>query len=328
MVLRHPPVVRDPGEGALYDPAPRQHPEAPRRQEVLPAHLSSLFRPPQPRPLEEHLLGGGFRRVAHHLRRPAEVLLDPIATLVLTAVASVQPHMPHARELGLCPLQEVFDAVMVRYLGAVDPRPQHETFRVHEQVAFPASDLLAPVVPALLPAHRGGLGGLRVHDAGAGLGAPTELLPELASHRPVRPLPGAVYPPCPEIVEHRLPRREVPRQHPPLTAALEDVEDGVQDFTRAVKPRSPALFRGRKMRLQQVPLVVGKVARVSPARHATERSQGPTSFSDGLWKGNSRNFALTAFSEVELPLSRFLGSSSRYVQYFENAPRPAPLHDA
>ena len=95
-------------------------------------------------------------------------------------------------------------------------------------------------------------------------------------------LPGSVDAPFPEVVEHRLPGREVSGQHPPLAAALEAVEDGVADLARAVEPRAASPFGGRELGLQQPPFFVGEVGGVPSAVHAAERSRQPTPFSDGL----------------------------------------------
>jgi hypothetical protein len=46
----------------------------------------------------------------------------------------------------------------------------------------------------------------------------------------VHPLPKPVDASLSEVVVDRLPRREVPRQHAPLAAALEHVEGGVEDL--------------------------------------------------------------------------------------------------
>jgi hypothetical protein len=43
----------------------------------------------------------------------------------------------------------------------------------------------------------------------------------------------------------------------PLTAALQDVEDGVQDLTKTVSPRSSMSFGGGQVRLYVVPFGIG-----------------------------------------------------------------------
>jgi hypothetical protein len=50
-----------------------------------------------------------------------------------------------------------------------------------------------------------------------------------------------------------LPRREVVRQESPSTTALEDVEDGVEDLSRAVKTRTPGGFGSREVGFQVAP---------------------------------------------------------------------------
>src|SRR5215212_5559331 len=45
VVLAHPPVLREPREGALHNPAAREDLEAPARKQLLPIDLPALFRP-------------------------------------------------------------------------------------------------------------------------------------------------------------------------------------------------------------------------------------------------------------------------------------------
>jgi hypothetical protein len=149
-------------------------------------------------------------------------------------------------------------------------------------VALAPAHLLAAVEAPLLAAYPGRLYRLAVHYPCAGLGLASELLPQPPAQDAVQTLPKPVDAPSPEVVEHRLPRREVPRQHSPLATALEHVEDGVEDLAWAVEPRSSSLLRGRKVWFHQVPLFVSKVTRVSPAHHAMERSRRLAPFSDGL----------------------------------------------
>jgi hypothetical protein len=60
----------------------------------------------------------------------------------------------------------------------VHPGLDQQPFGIHEDVALAAPHLLAAVEAPLLAAHPGRLHGLRVHDAGAGLGISAELLPQ------------------------------------------------------------------------------------------------------------------------------------------------------
>ena len=104
---------------------------------------------------------------------------------------------------------------------------EHETLGVHQDMALPALHLLAAIVAALFPSHRGAFHRLRVHHARAGLGVPPQADSEALADGTVEPLPGALYAPFPEAPVDGGPSGEVVREQAPLAAALEDVEDGV-----------------------------------------------------------------------------------------------------
>src|ERR671913_243352 len=96
---------------------------------------------------------------------------------------------------------------------------EHETLGVHQDMALPALHLLAAIVAALFPSHRGAFHRLRVHHARAGLGVPPQADPKALADGPVDPFPGAVYAPFPEVPINGGPSREVVGQEAPLTAA-------------------------------------------------------------------------------------------------------------
>jgi site-specific DNA recombinase len=250
-------------------------------RQLLQVHLAAVLEP-LPRPEPENLFGWRLRGAVDHLHLHTERLLRPV--FAPSPVARVHPHVREAREAVLGRFEQALYAVLVGDLRAVYPRLDHEPFGVHEDVALPAPNLLAAVKAPLLAAHPGGLGRLAVHDPRARFGISAEPLPQAAAQDAVQSFPNPVEPPPPEVVKDGLPGREVLRQHPPLAAALEEVEDGVEDLARAAEPRSAALLRGWEKRLQQTPLVVSKVARIVLARHATERRWQPAPFSDGLRK--------------------------------------------
>jgi hypothetical protein len=90
----------------------------------------------------------------------------------------------------------------------MNPRLEHQTLRVHEQMPFSAFDLLGPVLTALIAAHDArGLGRLTVHYPGAGPRAPIQAYPHAPAKGGVHPLPGAIEPPSPEVVVDSLPGR-------------------------------------------------------------------------------------------------------------------------
>src|SRR5215208_6388561 len=117
---------------------------------------------------------------------------------------------------------------------------------------------LRSIVPAYA-ADAGSLHGLGIQYPRARLGiAPCSCAYPLAQ-RGVDLLPGAVQAPHPEVMMHRRPRRELAWKHAPLAAASQDVEDGVEDLTKAVDPRPSTSFRRGQMRLDVVPFSIGEV---------------------------------------------------------------------
>jgi hypothetical protein len=66
-----------------------------------------------------------------------------------------------------------------------------------------------------------------------------------------------------------LPGRELVRQQSPGATASNDVEDGVQDLARQMKPGSPDTPGRRQERLQTSELSVGEVGQVGAPRWQT-----------------------------------------------------------
>src|SRR3712207_3153438 len=115
-------------------------------------------------------------------------------------------------------------------------------------MSLPAPHLLAAVEASLLAPDTCSFHRLAVHDSGAGLGISSEPHPQAFAHRVVQSFPGTIQAPLPEVVEHCLPGWELAREHAPLAAAFQDVEDGVKDLARTVQPRTPTPFGGREVR--------------------------------------------------------------------------------
>src|SRR5215208_5000088 len=126
-------------------------------------------------------------------------------------------------------------------------------------MALAPFDLLGPVVATFSSSDAGRLHPLAVHYGRARLGVPPEANPHPFAQRGVHPLPDTVQTPSPEVVLDGLPRREVVRQKSPGAAALQDVEDGVEDLEQAVQARSPFVFWERQERFDALPLGIGKV---------------------------------------------------------------------
>jgi hypothetical protein len=129
-------------------------------------------------------------------------------------------------------------------------------------VPLTALDLLAPVVTPLFSAHRGTLDRLAVHHACARLRIPLQADPEAFSESTVDPLPGTIDAPNPKIMVDSGPSREVVGEQAPLTATLEKVEDGVEDFTETVGSGASLSLGGGHVGFYVFPFGVGKIRRV------------------------------------------------------------------
>jgi hypothetical protein len=116
-----------------------------------------------------------------------------------------------------------------------------------------------PVVAPFSSSDAGRLHRLAVNYPHARLGIPLEANPHPFAQRGVHPLPDPVQTPRAEVVVDGLPRREVVGQKPPGAAALQEVEDGVEDLAQAVQARSPFVFWDRQERFDALPLGIGKV---------------------------------------------------------------------
>jgi hypothetical protein len=95
-------------------------------------------------------------------------------------------------------------------------------------------DLLGTVVSSPFSAHPGRFDRLAIHHASARLGISAHTHPHSFAQGSVHPLEGALEPPSPEVVVDGLPGREVVGQQSPGAAALQDVEDGVEDLAQGV----------------------------------------------------------------------------------------------
>ena len=127
-------------------------------------------------------------------------------------------------------------------------------------MAFPPSDLLAPVIPATV-GDLGRLDRLAVDARDARIGVVTtggaDLPPQGVEDR----LPGPVGLPLGEVVIHRALGRQVVREHVPLAPRTGEIEDGVEHLPHVVGPR-PSHTINRDQRLDNRPLFVGQIGRV------------------------------------------------------------------
>jgi hypothetical protein len=75
---------------------------------MLPIYRYALLGP-FPSPPLQNLFGSSLRWTLDDIHAPPQRLLDPVCTLLLSAVAGIHPQMREARKSPLCPIQQRLD---------------------------------------------------------------------------------------------------------------------------------------------------------------------------------------------------------------------------
>src|SRR5438874_9938178 len=81
----------------------------------------------------------------------------------------------------------------------------------------------------------------------------------LGSQRVMEPLPGAIITPLPEVGVDTLPGRILPRQHAPLTATDDDIQNAIDDRSHLQCARSASWLCRRNQVFDTIPLTVGQI---------------------------------------------------------------------
>jgi len=110
---------------------------------------------------------------------------------------------------------------------------------------------------------------LRVDDRSRGTGVASSLDPCYAPQSVVQPLEEAVLLPRSEVVVYRRPRGELPRQHAPLAAGLDQVEHGIQDVAAKIVFASALPVEER---FDKLPLGVRQVGAIA-LMHGSDKSR-------------------------------------------------------
>ena len=245
VVAVQPSLHEQPCEGALHDPTMGQD-------------LEAL----------------GLAASPDDLQRDLSMPLEPLDPPGQGAgVAAVGPDQLHPAEGALQPGEKKAGCVAVLHVGGVDLAEQNQAERIHEDMAL-APLLHLPRVVAPRPGVPGAPHALGVDDSG-GRGA------ALAAGQP-DPSPQAVVDglPDPELLElgeeavAAAPVGHALRDHPPLAAGAQQVEDGVEHAASAVERRTALGWNPGKHRLDRFPLLVGEVALVEDFRHRPRHIAG------------------------------------------------------
>ena len=153
-------------------------------------------------------------------------------------VAAVREEALEEREAPGDPVEDHRRAVAILHAGGMDLDAQHQAEGVGDQVPLAALDPLSGVVSDHFAGLRAGFHALAVDDRrGRALVATLQLPGPAIEHVvDVRPDPGDD--PGPEVAVDRAARRKILRQHSPLAARLQQVEDRVHHPPQAGRPRS------------------------------------------------------------------------------------------
>jgi hypothetical protein len=91
----------------------------------------------------------------HNLDTQTEFLLYPF--LAPTLVTRIHPQVREVRKAISYTLQQQLDPVLIGDLGAVDLDLENQAFRVHQELALPAANLLPTIVSTRLTTYAGRL---------------------------------------------------------------------------------------------------------------------------------------------------------------------------
>ena len=154
----------------------------------------------------------------------------------------------------------------VRGRARRDHHRQHQAQRIDQQMPLAPLDLFAGVV-APRARDLGGLDTLAVQRTSGGVFVAPRAAAHLGAQGVVDALPRAIVAPLAEIVVDGLPFGIVMRQHAPLTAGDDDVQDGVDDVAHVDAPGAAARFCRRDQWRDTLPLAVGQIGWVPLVLH-------------------------------------------------------------
>jgi len=141
-----------------------------------------------------------------HLNTPTQVSLDPLDELI--AVAHIPPYMAHARAALWYRGQHPPGSVSIRNVGRRHHRAHNQALSINQQVALAAIDFLPPIITPWAT-HHGGFDRLAINDPGTRLRIAPCLHTDGHMQGVMQRVPDPLQAPLPEVVIHRLPRRQI-----------------------------------------------------------------------------------------------------------------------
>jgi len=187
----------------------------------------------------------------------------------------------------------------------VHPHCEQQTLGVGDDMALTPLDALAGVDPARAAAL-GGRHALTVDNTGRRHRIASQTLPGARHQNGIEPIPGAVVAPPVEVPLHRRARRKLARQGAPLTAAPQDIEEGVDNRAQMPAARPPALRRRRQQRGNLGPFRLARIACIDQVVAAILRAGGfsPHVVAPGLSCNNRESQLIEITQPISGPASQ------------------------
>ncbi len=119
----------------------------------------------------------------------------------------------------------------------------------------------------------------RIQNGSTGMKVPSLPFALGPMERRQQECPGAFKAQAPEMVEDRLPRREVGWEVAPGAARAQHVEDGIKNGARGVNWWPATFGQGRKIVLHSLPFCIGKIAWVTGSHPLSLSRERPSPIS-------------------------------------------------
>ena len=262
VIAHQSPLVHQPAEGALDDPAASQYFEA----------FGGV---------------GAFDDVDSQFGTET---LDPVGK-GLAGVATIHPQDAQPSEPAQDAAQKHLGSITFGGVGWGHGDAEHQSQSIHQQMAFAAFDALAGVIAngATVTCR---LHTLTVQNRGGGpaafvVGFPNEHAQHIVKHGPLM-----VVNPLPEDMIHGFPMGKVGGQVTPRAATFDQIEDGINDAP-PILGRASAFGGFGQHRVEVSPLGVGEVSIVSgdfhrptgaAANESPKTSQSYQAFFSFIWR--------------------------------------------
>src|SRR5947209_4001870 len=183
-----------------------------------------------------------------------------------TTIAAINPKQAKLFAPSTQPLKDETRAITFLHRGGGNDDQQQQPQRVNQQVALAPLDMFGCIVAANA-FDFSGLNALAIQTTGGRMLVASGLLTHLSAQCVMQALPVATQAPLAEIMIDALPTRIFTWQHPPLDAANDDIEDGVNDHSHVQRARASARFRKRNQLFDKIPLAVSQIGWVDLVRH-------------------------------------------------------------